>query len=165
MSKQLLKYILAGFLTATAAGIATAQTSSLGHTTPAASTAHAGGLSYTYAIGRTGHIVAAIKPSDAPKKQSEAKQSDASAAARPAAATAYPNPCANYLKIKASTPIESVKSKIQIIDGKGGTAATMDAPAGDNGEITIDMSRLAPGKYIIRIITDNGIYTATAIKI
>ena len=36
---------------------------------------------------------------------------------------------------------------------------------GENGEIEIDCSRLAEGKYIIRITTDNCIYTATAIKI
>ena len=79
-------------------------------------------------------------------------------------ATAYPNPCTEYLTIKTGD-IASANAKIQIIDSKGSTIGTAETAISDNGELTIDVSSLAQGKYIIRIITNYCTYTATAIKI
>ena len=164
MAKQLYKYLTACLIAASATSIAKAQEISLGHTTPAASNAQVGGLSYTYSIGQIGRIITTTKPADAPGKETQTTQS-APAAAKPLAALAYPNPCTNSLKIKADAPIAAANAKIQIIDSKGGVVATIDNPASDGGEITIDFAQFAQGKYVIKIITDNLIYTATAIKI
>ncbi len=164
MAKQLLKYLMASLIMAAATSIAKAQEISLGHTTPAASNAQVGGLSYTYSIGQIGRIITTTRPTDASAKETKPSQ-QAPAAAKALAALAYPNPCTDYLRIKADAPIAAANAKIQIIDSKGGIAATIDNPASDGGEITIDLAHFAQGKYVIRIITDNLIYTATAIKI
>ena len=91
-------------------------------------------------------------------------KSNATPGGRHLNATAYPNPCTDYLKIKTGD-IESTNAKIQIIDSKGSTISTTETATSDNGELTIDFSSLAQGKYIIRIITNYCTYTATAIKI
>jgi len=153
--------IMACLTIATATCTATAQSISLGHTTPAASTAHAGGLSYTYSIGQIGQLVITKPNANDTKAKPQAANSDK---AKKAAATAYPNPCTDYLKIKTGD-ITADKASIQIIDSKGSTICTTETSISENGEIEIDCSRLAEGKYIIRITTDNCIYTATAIKI
>lgn len=157
---------MACLIIATATCTASAQSISLGHTTPAASTAHAGGLSYSYSIGQTGRLVIA-KPQDQASqndgKQSERKADNANKAIK-ATVSAYPNPCTDYLTIKTGIT-QPVNASIQIIDSKGGATSTTETTISDDGELTIDLSRLATGKYIIRIITGNGTYTATAIKI
>lgn len=160
MTRQILKYLMAGILTAATTGIAAAQSISLGHTTPAASTAHAGGLSYTYSIGRIARMVTTTIPADSRDGNTKATSST-----KAIAATAYPNPCTTLLHVKADEPISGTNAKIQIIDSKGGVAATMEtSSASDDGEISIDMSHFAQGKYIIKITNANGTYTATAIK-
>ncbi|MBQ1698336.1 MAG: T9SS type A sorting domain-containing protein [Bacteroidales bacterium] len=157
MTKQILKYLMACIIAAASTGIAAAQSISLGRTTPAASGAHVGGLSYTYAIGRIDRIITKL-PSNAAKPGSGSN-------AKMMTATAYPNPCSDLLKIKADEPIAATDATIQIIDSKGSIVSSAQAHDSDHGEISIDALQLAPGKYIIRIITANGTYTATAIKI
>ncbi len=155
---------MACLMIATAACTATAQSISLGHTTPAASTAHAGGLSYTYSIGQIGRLVI-TKPNAADTKDDGTQaKSNAAPSGKYLSAAAYPNPCTDYLKIKTGD-IAATNAKIQIIDSKGSTISTAETAISDNGELTIDFSALAQGKYIIRIITNYCTYTATAIKI
>ncbi|MBQ5551687.1 MAG: T9SS type A sorting domain-containing protein [Bacteroidales bacterium] len=160
--KTLYNIIMACLIIATATCTATAQSISLGHTTPAASTAHAGGLSYTYSIGHIGRLVV-TKPITPDADDTQAKP-NANPAGKHLTATAYPNPCTEYLTIKTGD-IASANAKIQIIDSKGSTIGTAETAISDNGELTIDVSSLAQGKYIIRIITNYCTYTATAIKI
>ena len=147
---------------ATATCSATAQSMSLGHTTPAASTAHAGGLSYTHSIGHIGRLV--ISKPNTPSTNDSQQKPNATISGKHLTATAYPNPCTDYLTIKTDY-IESANVKVQIIDSKGSTISTAETAISDNGELTIDCSALAQGKYIIRIITNYCTYTATAIKI
>ena len=162
--KTLNKILMACLIIATAACTATAQSISLGHTTPAANTAHAGGLSYTYSIGQIGRLVITKPDAANTKDNGTHAKSNATPGGRHLNATAYPNPCSDYLKIKTGD-IESTNAKIQIIDSKGSTISTTETATSDNGELTIDFSSLAQGKYIIRIITNYCTYTATAIKI
>ncbi|MCR5454435.1 MAG: T9SS type A sorting domain-containing protein [Bacteroidales bacterium] len=164
MTKQILKYLMAFVTIVATTSIANAQSIGLGHTTPAANTTHAGGLSYTYAIGRIGRLITTNNPSSSPNNDTKEKQS-ANTTAKALTALAYPNPCIDYIKIKSDAPIIANNAKIQIIDSKGSIAATIDQCTSDGGEISIDLSHLASGKYVIRIITNKGIYTATAIKI
>lgn len=157
---------MACLIIATATCTATAQSISLGHTTPAASTVHAGGLSYTYSIVQVGRLV--VTNADKPASQASDAQDNAPTAhgnkTKKAVASAYPNPCTDYLKIKTGDKA-SANTHIQIIDSKGATISTTETAISDNGEITIDFSGFAQGKYIIVITTDTYIYTATAIKI
>ena len=158
---------MACLIIATATCTATAQSISLGHTTPAASTAHAGGLSYTYSIGQTGRLVIAKPQEQVPNangKQSEHKANNGSKTTTIATVTAYPNPCTDYLTIKTGA-MQPGNARIQIIDSKGSATSTTETTTSDDGELKIDLSRMAQGKYIIKIITGNGTYTATAIKI
>ena len=160
--KTLYNIIMACLIIATATCTATAQSMSLGHTTPAANTAHAGGLSYTYAIGQIGRLV--ISKPNTPSTNDSQQKTNATPGGKHLTATAYPNPCTDYLTIKTGD-IAATNAKIQIIDSKGSTIGTSETAISDNGEFTIDFSALAQGKYIIRIITNYCTYTATAIKI
>lgn len=164
MTKQILKYLMAFLITMAATSMAKAQTISLGHTTPAANTKHAGGLSYTYAIGRIDRLITTTRPSSTHNDQDK-ELHNAHATTKPLTAIAYPNPCTDYIKVKAEAPILIDNATVQIVDSKGSIAASIEQPASDGGEITIDLSHLAQGKYMIKIISGNSIYTATAIKI
>ena len=154
--------IMACLTIATATCTATAQSISLGHTTPASNTAYVGGLSYTYSIGQIGRLVIT-------KPQSSTETDNGSKAKAPNSkqtvkATAYPNPCTEYLKIKTGDK-SSTNARIQIIDSKGSTIINSETTSCDSGDFIIDFSNIAQGSYIIRITTENCIYTATAIKI
>jgi|GEM_PF-6553275 len=162
--KTLYKIIMACLTIATTTCSATAQSMSLGHTTPAASTAHAGGLSYTHSIGHIGRLIITKPNASNSKDTATLDHRRIAPSGRYPNVTAYPNPCTNYLTIKTDY-IESANVKVQIIDSKGSTISTAETAISDNGELTIDCSALAQGKYIIRIITNYCTYTATAIKI
>ena len=153
---------MACLMIATATCTATAQSISLGHTTPAANTAHAGGLSYTYSIGQIGRLVI-TKPQSSAETDKNSK-AQAQNNKQTVKATAYPNPCTEYLKIKTGDKT-STNARIQIIDSKGSTITTSETTSCDSGDFIIDFSNIAQGSYIIRITTENCIYTATAIKI
>jgi hypothetical protein len=165
MTKRLLTYLTICLTIALAPSIVKAQSISLGHTTPAANSMRTGGLSYTYSIGKMGRIITAPKNDDAPSTGDKAASSGAKPTARAITVKAYPNPFVQQLIIKPDTPFADDNAQIQIIDSKGKLIATMQTGTSDADELTIDAAHLAPGKYIIKIITKNCIYTATAIKI
>ena len=70
---------------------------------------------------------------------------------------AYPNPVVDVLNIESASKVKSVS----IFDASGKNAANFELNAAKS---QVNLSRLAPGVYLVKVVTENGSNTVKVIK-